>query len=247
MTRRFAPRLHWALLTAALLPVFVLLGFWQWQRGQARQAQWDEYARGDAPAVAADAAALVRLPRYARVRVAGQLDGERQFLLENISHRGAPGYHVLTVLQLAGGGRLLVNRGWLPFSGYREQLPDVRLGQSAPASAQEPAPDSRQHLTGRLAALPVAGLASGQAAPAAGEWPRVASFPTMAQLEAAYGASLLPHVLWLDADSGPGYLREWRPSGLPPERHIGYAVQWWCFALLLIGLFIALNLKRRNA
>lgn len=250
MAWRFAPRLHWVLLVAALLPVFVALGFWQWNRGQARQAQWDEYARGDAAAITADAAALAQLPRYTRVRVAGRLDGGRQFLLENISHRGAPGYHVLTVLQLVDGGRLLVNRGWIPFSGYRDRLPDVSLpgagrdGQpGAPGDATQ---DAAQQLSGRLAALPVPGLASGQSAPTAGDWPRVASFPTLAQLEAAYGASLLPQVLWLDADSGPGYLREWSPSGLPPERHIGYAVQWWCFALLLAGLFIGLNLKRSN-
>lgn len=245
MAWRFAPRLHWVLLVAALLPVFVSLGFWQWNRGQARQAQWDEYARGDAAAIEADTAALARLPRYARVRVAGRFDGERQFLLENISHRGAPGYHVLTVLQLVDGGRLLVNRGWLPFSGYRDRLPDVSLPEPERAGAPDATQDAVQSLRGRLAALPVAGLASGQSAPT-GDWPRVASFPTLAQLEAAYGTSLLPHVLWLDADSGPGYLREWSPSGLPPERHIGYAVQWWCFALLLAGLFVGLNLKRSN-
>lgn len=245
MAWRFAPRLHWVLLVAALLPVFVSLGFWQWNRGQARQEQWDEYARGDAAAIEADTATLARLGRYARVRVAGRFDGERQFLLENISHRGAPGYHVLTVLQLEDGGRLLVNRGWLPFSGYRDRLPDTSLPEPERAGAPDATQDAVLRLSGRLAALPVAGLASGRSAPT-GDWPRVTSFPTLAQLEAAYGTSLLPHVLWLDADSGPGYLREWSPSGLPPERHIGYAVQWWCFALLLAGLFIGLNLKRSN-
>jgi surfeit locus 1 family protein len=169
MRWRFAPQWYWLLLTAALLPVFVALGFWQWNRGQARQAQWDEFAHGDAPAIEATAATLAQLPRYTRVRVTGRFDGGRQFLLENISHRGAPGYHVLTVLQLVDGGRLLVNRGWLPFSGYREQLPDVRLPDEA-------APDAA-HLTGLLATLPVAGLPAGQAAPAPGQWPRVASFP----------------------------------------------------------------------
>jgi surfeit locus 1 family protein len=235
----FAPRLHWVLLTVALLPLFVSLGFWQWHRGQARRAQWDEFARADVPAVEAVAEELTRLPRYTRVRVTGQLDGERQFLLENISRGGAPGYEVLTVLQRADGSRLLVNRGWLPFSGYRAQLPDVSL--------PDPADESLQ-LTGRLAGLPVAGLASGQLAPALdGGWPRVTSFPTTEQLEAAYGKALLPVLLLLDAGSGPGYLRDWQPSGLPPERHIGYAVQWWSFALLLLGLFIGLNLKKRNA
>jgi surfeit locus 1 family protein len=238
MAWRFAPKWPWLLLTAAVLPVFVSLGFWQWNRGQARAAQWDEFASGDGPAIEAPADALARMPRHTRVRVTGRLDGERQFLLENLSYRGAPGYQALTVMQLLGGRRLLVNRGWVPFSGFREQLPDLGLP-----------PDAAHELTlaGRIGALPVAGLPSGQAPPALdGPWPRVASFPTLAQLEAAYGAPLLPVVLLLDATSGPGYLRDWQPGGLPPERHIGYAVQWWAFAVLLLGLFIGLNLKRSN-
>jgi len=103
-------------------------------------------------------------------------------------------------------------------------------------------------LTGRLGALPVAGLASGRMAPASGgSWPRVASFPAIGQLAEVYGQPLLPVVLLLDADSGPGFIRDWQAPGLPPERHIGYAVQWWAFALLLVGLFVGFNLKRRDA
>ncbi len=101
MRRRFAPRWYWVLLTAALLPLFVSLGFWQWHRGQARQAEWDAFARADTAPVEVNAATLATLPRYTRVRVRGRFDGERQFLLENLSHRGAPGYEALTVLALA--------------------------------------------------------------------------------------------------------------------------------------------------
>lgn len=238
MARRFSPRWYSVLMTAAALPLFISLGFWQWNRGQARQAQWDEFASGDAPAITASAASLPGLPRYARVRITGEPDGGRQFLLENISHHGAPGYYVLTVLRLAEGSRLLVNRGWVPFSGFREQLPDVRLPEDAPASWT---------VTGRIGALPVAGLASGRVGPPlTGSWPRVASFPTLSQLEAAYGAPLLPVVLMLDDGATPGYLRDWAPSGLPPARHVGYAVQWWALAVLLAGLFIGVNLKKRD-
>jgi surfeit locus 1 family protein len=227
------------LLTAALLPLFVSLGLWQWNRGQLRQQDWQQFARTDLPAADVPASRLAQMPRYARVRVRGQLDGERQFLLDNMSHRGAPGYEVLTVLRLEEGSRLLVNRGWVPFSGFREQLPDVALPPEAAGG--------RVELTGRLAGLPSVGLASGRLAPAAdGRWPRVTSFPTMEQLEQAYGSKLLPVVLLLDADAGPGFVREWHPPGLPPERHVGYAVQWWAFALLLVGLFTGLNLKKRD-
>lgn len=238
MAWRFTPRWYSVLVTAVALPLFISLGSWQWNRGQARQAQWDEFARGDAPAVEASATSLPQLPRYARVRLSGEPDGQRQFLLENISHQGAPGYYVLTVLRLAEGSRLLVNRGWVPFTGFREQLPDLRLPQGEPVAWT---------VTGRIGALPVAGLAAGQVGPPlTGTWPRVASFPTLAQLEAAYGAPLLPVVLLLDDGATPGYLRDWTPSGLPPERHVGYAVQWWALAVLLAGLFIGVNLKKRD-
>jgi surfeit locus 1 family protein len=237
MTRTFRPRWYFALLTAAAVPLFVLLGFWQWQRGEHRSAQWQAFASTDVPATEATAATFESLPRFTRVFVRGQFDAQRQFLLDNISHAGAPGYQVLSVLQLPDGNRLLVNRGWVPFTGFRERLPDIELPR-----------EGEQRIAGRLSNLPVAGMASGQQPPPmTGSWPRVTSFPTHAQLQQALGTPLLAPVLLLDADSGPGYLRDWRPPGIPPERHYAYAVQWWAFALLALGLFVGLNLKRRNA
>lgn len=236
MPRYFAPRWYSVLLTAAALALFVALGFWQWNRGEHRSALWQDFTRGDAPAVEATATTLGDLPRFAHVAVRGEFDGERQFLLDNISHDGAPGYEVLSILQLADGSRLLVNRGWVPFKGYREQLPEVAL-----ASGEV------QRITGRLSGLPVAGMASGRQPPLeAGSWPRVTSFPTHEQMQQTLGAELLEPVLLLDADSGPGYLRDWHPPGIPPERHYSYAVQWWAFALLALVLFAALNLKKRD-
>jgi surfeit locus 1 family protein len=234
---RFAPRWYWILIVAAAMVLFVRLGFWQWQRGEFHTAQRQDFTRGDAPPIEANADSLVRLPRYTRVRVGGTFDAAHQFLLENISHQGAPGYEVLAALTLADGSRVLVDRGWLPFSGYREQLPKVEFD----AAAAPP------FLTGRLSLPPAAGLASGRVPPSTdGPWPRVASFPTIEQLSASYGAPLLPVLLLLDAGSGPGYLRDWQPPGIPPERNFSYAIQWWSFAALALALLVGLNLKRRN-
>lgn len=236
MSWHFSPRWYNVLATAIAVPAFISLGFWQWGRGEHRREVWDAFEMAAAPAFEAAASELPRLPPYTRVRVAGRFDGARQFLLDNISHAGAPGYEVLTVLELAEGSRLLVNRGWVPFTGYRDRLPEVAVAGGAPLQ-----------LAGRIAALPVAGLASGQTPPATqGAWPRVTAFPDFAQLERAYGAPLLPVLLLLDADSGPGYLRDWQPPGVPPERNFGYAVQWWSFALLALAMFVGFNLKRRH-
>ena len=100
---------------------------------------------------------------------------------------------------------------------------------------------------GRLDELPTAGLASGRAAPAlTGAWPRVTSFPSPTELEAAAGSRLEPRVLLMDAAEPTGYRRDWRPFGRGPEMHFGYALQWWSFGVLLLVLYVVLNTKRRD-
>jgi surfeit locus 1 family protein len=231
---RFAPRWYFILLTAAAVPGFIALGFWQWHRGEHRREVWQQFERSDVAAIETNAASLAQLPAYTRVRVSGQFDSARQLLLDNMSHDGQPGYEVLSVLRLADGSGLLVNRGWLPFTGFRDKLPDVAFDAAESSS-----------LTGRLSTLPVPGIASGRAPPAAsGSWPRLTSFPDHADIETVLGEKLLPPVLLLDAGSGPGYLRAWQAPGISPDRNFSYAFQWWLFALLALGLFVGLNLKR---
>ena len=236
MSLRFSPRWYWIVIVAAAAVLFVRLGIWQWHRGEHRRDEWQQFARGDAPAVEATAASITQLPQYTRVRVSGVFDAAHQFLLDNISHNGAPGYQVLTVLTLGDGSKLLADRGWVPFSGYRDKLPDIAFEvATAPI-----------FLTGRLSPAPVAGLAAGrQPPPQEGPWPRLGSFPTIEEFATSYGAPLAPMLL-LDADSGPGYVRDWQPPGIAPERNFSYAFQWWSFAVLAVGLLIGLNLKRKN-
>ncbi len=233
--RNFAPGPLLTLATVSLLALFLLLGRWQWQRGAERQVQWDAFARGGGPAVPLTGSGLARLERFARVAVRGAYDGQKQFLLDNRSLEGRPGYEVLTILQLADGSAIPVDRGWIPFDGYRDRLPAIPVAN-----------DERQVL-GRIDHLPSGGLDRGRAPPAtAGPWPRLTSFPAKADLQAAYGAPLLDGMLLLDAGEPDGYLRKWRPPGLEPAKHKSYAIQWWGFAVLLLVLYVGLNFKTRE-
>src|SRR5688500_9675286 len=45
--RAFAPSWPMTLITLVLLTLFVGLGRWQWQRGEAKQAVWNTYERND--------------------------------------------------------------------------------------------------------------------------------------------------------------------------------------------------------
>jgi surfeit locus 1 family protein len=227
--RVFAPTPGFTLLAVALAALCVALGVWQWRRGSAREAAWQSFERGAAVLVELGDRPLTDVPLFQRVRLRGRLDGAHQFLLDNRTHAGRAGYEVLTPLQRPAGVAVLVDRGWVPFTGTRAQLPDVRL---------PPADDIA--LSGRSALLPSPGLAAGRAAPA-GPWPKVTSYPDMPQLAQALGESLGARVLLLDPQAPLGFVRDWQAPGLPPLRHFSYALQWWSFALLALIIWALLS------
>ena len=100
-------------------------------------------------------------------------------------------------------------------------------------------------MTGRADDLPSAGLASGRAAPATDdEWPKVTSYPTMAELSTALAHPLEPRILLLDTREPNGYVRDWHPSGVQPVRHWSYAIQWWAFAVVVIVFWAVVSRNR---
>jgi surfeit locus 1 family protein len=234
--RRFAPSWLMTLLTIALCLAFWKLGNWQWDRGVHRQAEWDAFARGaDAP-VPLGTRSLGAFERFKRIVVGGSWDVAHQFLLDNRSHAGLPGYEVLTPLHLPDGRVLLVDRGWVAFTGSRARLPDITLEGHQPVS-----------VTGRLDNLPVGGLALGHAGPAADAvWPKVTSYPTLAELAVALRHPVEPWMLQLDPAGGGGYVRDWQPPGLPPLRHFSYAIQWWGFAVTLLVIWGIMSARREE-
>lgn len=208
-----------------LCALFVRLGFWQWTRGNAREAEWSKFSQGAGEAVALGARGIAQVPRFQRVTLVGRFEAEHQFLLDNRTNNGNPGYEVLTPLDRPDGRIVLVDRGWVPFTGSRARLPAIALDVHGPVT-----------VTGRSDELPSGGLALGRAAPPAeGVWPKVTSYPTLGELSTALGGRPLePRILLLDPHEPNGYVREWRPPGMQPVRHWSYAIQWWCFAAATI-------------
>jgi surfeit locus 1 family protein len=221
------------LITLVLLMSFVGLGRWQWHRGEAKQAVWAEFER-DAPAQELGSREFDSIDRFARITLTGVFDPMNQFLLDNRPHHGQSGWEVLTPFELDDGRRILVNRGWIAFGGYRDRLPYPML----PAG-------QRSKITGRIDELPSGGLAMGHAPPTpANAWLKITSFPTHEELAASLGKEIDRRILLLDPDAPGGYVREWSPPGMPPTRHFSYAIQWWGFAAVLLVLYFGLNFRK---
>jgi surfeit locus 1 family protein len=221
------------LLMVVLVAAFIGLGRWQWQRGEAREIQWQSFANAPAEPLPLGSRSLAELERFQWVRLSGRYDATRQFLLDNRTHEGQAGYEVLTPFVTSDGRTVLVNRGWVPFTGFRDRLPDVALEAGV------------SEVVGRVDELPSAGLESGRAPPRSGEdWPKLTTYPSIEELRAALGREIEPRIVLLDPKAGAGYVRDWHPPGLSPARHWSYAFQWWSFAAALIVIWMILSLRR---
>lgn len=231
MTGFRAPAWAW-LLTAAAVALFGALGSWQLRRGAAKEALRATLAN---PAAAAERLSASTPPPRAlelrRVQVTGAYLPDRQLLQDGQSLRQRPGYHVWTPLRLPDGALIMVDRGWIPLD---------RAGFDGTTPAGEVA------LRGFWRALPEPGLRLGEpgpCAPAPG-YPATVLYPTAAELDCLLGQAVLPGLLLLDADLPGGYAREWSDFGFPPERHYGYAVQWFALAAAAVAIFFVVNRKR---
>ena len=70
-------------------------------------------------------------------------------------------------------------------------------------------------------------------------------FPRVADLERALGVPVESRIVLLDSERPDGYERDWRPAlEFPPERHLGYAVQWFALAVVVFVIFVALSVQR---
>jgi surfeit locus 1 family protein len=228
------------LATLVAIAGLVSLGRWQLHRADEKRALYDAFAQGSRGTrgiltLEADTPAL---PRYQPVRATGSYDPGRQVLIDNISNaEDQAGYYVITPFELAGGGWVLVNRGWVTLGASRTDKPKIDVS-----------PDVRE-IHGRTDNLPRAGIQMGDRMALAPPYPVVANFPTRAEIAGLLHEnrwSSAAQVILLDAAEPDGYLREWRPPGFPPMRHIAYAVQWFGLAAALAVIYVVTNLRSKG-
>ena len=216
-----ATRLLPPLAALVLVALFTGLGIWQLDRAEQKRALESSFAAGGA---AVEVSADIQPRLYQEIRATGRYLDERQFLIANIVQDGRLGFYVVTPLELAGGGPLLlVNRGWAarPVDGG---LPDVAVAEGT------------RTVEGRAGRLPRVGIRPGEALEAGGGWPRVATFPTVDELAQALQRPVLPFVLLADPDPASALLRDWQPRQIGPSRHLGYAVQWFALAAAVVAV-----------
>ena len=236
--------LGWGLALLAIA-AFYSLGTWQLGRGKQKEAMLaaaqQVLAQRDNPMPLAAASDSAHRAGYGWAAGSGGFVSAPAVLLDNQTRDGRVGVRVYRAFQPSTGTPLLVELGWLPLPADR-QLPTV------------PLPAGTQTLRGLLTAPPSPGLVSAKAAYQADGTLLVAALDLQQLAPALQLDALAPRVLKLDPDLSLddlplGYARDLEilPNTLPPERHLGYAVQWFGLALAVLVIALVLTWRARKA
>lgn len=228
----FKPGLLPTIATLVLLPILLSLGMWQWHRADFKRALQKAYAeqRDHQPLTLTEAIRDPNGLRYFPLSISGHYVSGQQFLLDNQFYQHQIGYYVLTPFVTDEGKTLLVNRGWVARADAHHFKID----------------DNHRTLTGRVGTAPKKTFLLGENIHPSATWPKTIQAIKLPDLSQSLNTPLEPVILLLSPLAEGGFTRDWQPQGLTPEKHMGYAVQWFAFATLLVVLFVSLNLKKRD-
>lgn len=236
--------LEWrlTLFTVLLLPFLVTLGFWQLDRaGEKRILAERHLARQALPALDLEALEAALGDQDAsnssladrQIAFTGSFINDHYILLDNRLREGRFGYELIALVD-AGSKRLPVNLGWVQGDPARRSLPEITL------------PSTPQLISGRVY-LPLgdAYLLADQAPLEA--LPAVIQAFEGSEMAAALSKMLqqevLPLQVRIDQAHPLAQRADWPVVNQSPEKHTGYAVQWFTMAAVL---FIAFVLRSSN-
>ncbi len=212
--------LVFCLLAACAAVVFIRLGLWQLDRlheRQARNAMIEQQQRG-APMP------LVQLPHdtaqahYRAASVEGRYDYEHELVLSARTRRGSPGVDLITPVRIAGSDTaVLVNRGWVYSpDGATVDQQRWREGDSA-------------KLKGYV------DLVTADSGIAVSRYPRIIRHVSRAEIAAKipYPVASFYLIAFGDTTDMTHPARRDLPV-LDDGPHLGYALQWFAFALIAV-------------
>lgn len=227
--------INWRVCVFALFffPLLVYLGFWQLQRADEKRTIQQLVEQQQVLPPQSIEKLLVDIEEgqtvlYRRVQAKGFFDQEHYWLIENRTHRGRNGFHVVVPLYLPSGQTVLINRGWVAGTGYREQLPEVLTPRTAVV------------VKGRLIKPSVNQLLLDETK-SKGAWPRVILQIDMDIMSTELGKALVPLIMQIDAENVNALQVNWVVLNTPVSKHLGYAYQWFAMALALLVLTVFAN------
>lgn len=240
----FSPSLIGTIVTLICIPMFIKFGLWQYHKAQQKmaiQAAYNLAKTDDAlkfPLNIVNNHVLNMADwNYKKVKVTGVYEPKFQFLLDNQVEGNRVGYHVITPLKIDHSTQyVLINRGWILGKDTHTELPKVET------------PVGNQTVIGQIwiPGKKIFTLEAKAADTSVNQaWQPVWQNMNMNRYQHSVPFIVSDLAIKLDqtSDAG-GFVRNWE---VPVERiatNIGYAYQWFGFALATLLIYIYMSVNR---
>jgi len=227
MNRYSAKHIFAIVLTLFSVVTMTVLGMWQLSRmgeKEARLALIEEKQR----AGTAELSGVLNQQQNIQdwpVTFTGRPDTNKIMLLDNRIVEGKTGYEVLVPVE-TNAGWVIVNAGWI--KGH----PDRTL----PAVHYE---GGLQTFSGTIS-VPGDNPMISETAKKGQAFPLVVQQIDTQKLSELTAYPLRHFVIQLDVDNNTPFVRRWQPVVMSPQKHLGYALQWFLLALAasVIGFIV---------
>lgn len=257
-TYRFTLRIGFFLLCLLFFILFCILGSWQLERYQYKKNLFMTYdLRLKAPPVAFSSinhnlrdlqhSSIIHIEnknlplgsanesmeklQFQSVSVSGFYVNSLTVLLQNKQYKNKLGYEVITPLKIPGEKKLLlVDRGWVP--EFKQHFPMIEHVKG------------EQQLTGYLKLLNEHQFILGDNLLQTFSIPLIMQKIDVKELTELTHQNFYPFILRLNANETHGFIRDWVVSSSLPERHLGYAVQWFAMAFVLFIAYLCFCIER---
>ncbi len=247
----FSPSLIGTIVTVICIPLFIKFGLWQYHKAQQKLAIQAAYnlAKTDSALqfplnAATDHVLNVDAWNYKKVKVTGVYETKCQFLLDNQVEGNRVGYHVITPLKIDHSAQyVLVNRGWVLGKDTHTELPKFKTPTGPQTVIGQIWVPSKKIFTLEANTNTADTLSTQNNQP----WPAVWQNMNMSRYKRSVPFAVSDLAIKLDqtSDAG-GFIRNWQ---VPVERiatNIGYAYQWFGFALATLLIYFYMSITQVN-
>ena len=212
------------------------LGYWQISRAQEKQQIITKIEKDqNAPLYELSEVNQDDISNFRRIEANTEVTEKVNILIENKIQNGNLGYHVLNLVEDNLSGKVvLVNRGWISALSNRQNLPTVSL------------PRYNWSIKGRLYAINPQILSSDAELEDHGKIIRmpVLDVHMLALLEKQLGKKIEPYLIRLDESTEDVLDVDWAWVSMSPDKHLGYAFQWFGLALAFLIVSLVVLIKR---
>jgi surfeit locus 1 family protein len=173
----------------------------------------------------------------------GKAQMDSLFFIDNKIVSGRIGYHLVVPIMTVGGDIVLANFGWLRGNDIRGQLPELTTDVRALLNNQS------LDFTG-VVSYPSINRMVSETNTAFGQFPALLQQIDLTQIQQHLNATgflqsgtLFPFVVNLAPDPNSEFSRNWQPVVMSPEKHLGYAVQWFGLGIAALTVYLLSLMK----